>query len=194
MLKIGMFLGICYSAAFGMSSGAAAQAMTVKSTHGEWRIQCQHLGNATVDASDLTKEMVSKTDADKSKQRCQMMQQVRSSENKNVGLMVAFLKVPKNKKDEKSLGVVLQILAPLGIFLPTGLALEIDGTAKGRIQFSNCLQGGCLAQSPMTAELLKALKLGGTANFIVYQAPGRGLPMPISLKGFTAAYKALLDS
>lgn len=195
ILKIGIFLGICYSAAIGLSLNAAAQAqepaIIIKSTHEAWRIQCTFLGNATVSADELARAIKPDYKMDKSKQRCQMMQQIRSQENKSFGLLISLMKAPTKENPKQ---VVMRIVAPLGVFLPSGLALEIDETAKGRINYTNCIQGGCLAQSPMADELLKSFKLGGTANFIVYQAPGRGLPMSASLKGFSAAYKALLAS
>jgi invasion protein IalB len=35
------------------------------------------------------------------------------------------------------------------------------------------------------------MKKGSTANFIIYQGPGQGIPMKISLSGFSAALDEL---
>jgi invasion protein IalB len=35
------------------------------------------------------------------------------------------------------------------------------------------------------------MKKGSAANFIIYEAPGLGLPLKISLSGFSAAFGAL---
>jgi invasion protein IalB len=35
------------------------------------------------------------------------------------------------------------------------------------------------------------MKKGNAANFIIYEAPGIGLPMKLSLEGFSAALGAL---
>ena len=81
--------------------------------------------------------------------------------------------------------------AALGVFLPTGVALEIDGTAVGRVPFNRCLPQVCMAIAEASPETLEKLKKGKEANFIIYEAPGIGLPMKLSLSGFTASLSAL---
>ena len=117
-----------------------------------------------------------------------MVQVVKSKLRPNVGLSIIIFRV--NRKD-KSAGGLLRVLAPAGVFLPTGLAMEIDGKAQGRIGFLRCLPNGCLAQADITKKLMKAFRKGKNANFIIYEAPGRGIALKVPLKGFTAAYKAL---
>ena len=192
--KSGIFLGIFCSAILGMTYTASAQQTSVKARHGAWNIQCEGPRNATVNAADLAKELESsqktkgKSDKPARKQQCGMVQTVKSKERKNVGLSVILFRTRKKDKTE---GALLRVLAPSGVFLPNGLAMEIDGKAQGRIGFLRCLPNGCIAQAELTKKLLKALKSGTAANFIIYEAPGRGLALEISLKGFTAAYKAL---
>ena len=41
--------------------------------------------------------------------------------------------------------------------------------------------------------MLEKLRKGTAANFIIYQAPGLGMPMKISLNGFSAAFAELQD-
>ena len=45
----------------------------------------------------------------------------------------------------------------------------------------------CVAFAEASEDTLSKMKKGGAANFIIYEAPGLGLPMKISLEGFSAA-------
>ncbi len=196
-LKLGVLLGVCSSVIFGMSLNASAQQTVIKATHGAWNIQCAGPSNSTVNAADLVKELEANKDkkkkekqakSAKSVKQCGMVQTVKSKERQNVGLSVIVF---RTKRKDKSAGGMLRVLAPAGVFLPNGLAMEIDGKAQGRIGFLRCLPNGCIAQAEMTKKLMKALRAGKKMNFIIYEAPGRGLALSVSLKGFSAAYKAL---
>ena len=41
---------------------------------------------------------------------------------------------------------LLRVLAPLGVLLPNGLGLNIDGQDMGRVAFVRCLPNGCVAE------------------------------------------------
>jgi len=194
--KFGTFLGIFCFAALGASISAFAQQTVVKSKHGAWNVQCEAPASPTVNAADLIKDLEkTKTKKNKNKplkaavkEQCGMVQIVKSKKRPNVGLSIIIFRVTRK---DKSAGGLLRVLAPAGVFLPTGLAMEIDGKAQGRIGFLRCLPNGCLAQADITKKLMKAFRKGKSANFIIYEAPGRGLALKVQLKGFTAAYKAL---
>ena len=81
----------------------------------------------------------------------------------------------------------MRVIAPIGVFLPTGVALEIDGTAVGRVPFTRCMPQVCMAFAEASPDTLAKLKKGNEANFIIYEAPGIGLPMKLSLDGFSRA-------
>ena len=192
--KFGTFLGIFCFAALSASINASAQQTVVKSKHGAWNVQCETPTNPTVNAADLVKEL-EKTKKKKKqplkaaiKEQCGMVQIVKSKKRPNVGLSIIIFRITRQ---DKSAGGLLRVLAPAGVFLPTGLAMEIDGKAQGRIGFLRCLPNGCLAQADITKKLMKAFRKGRAANFIIYEAPGRGLALEVPLKGFTAAFKAL---
>ena len=85
----------------------------------------------------------------------------------------------------------MRVIAPIGVFLPTGVALEIDGNAVGRVPFTRCMPQVCMAFAEASPETLAKLKKGKSANFIIYEAPGMGLPMNLSLEGFSASLAAL---
>ncbi len=192
--KFGIFLGIFCFAAFGMTLNSYAQKTVVKSKKGAWNIQCEAPRNPTANAQDLLTELEKSKKKGKKpaqaaiKEQCGMVQTVKSKDRPNVGLSIIIFRVAQK---DKSIGGLLRVLAPSGVFLPTGLAMEIDGKAQGRIGFLRCLPNGCIAQADITKKLMQAFRKGKAANFIIYEAPGRGLALKVSLKGFTAAFKAL---
>ena len=82
----------------------------------------------------------------------------------------------------------MRILAPLGVLLPYGLGLNVDGKDIGRADFVRCFQDGCYAEVILQGELLKTLRAGTTATFIVFQTPEEGIGIPVDLAGFQDGY------
>jgi invasion protein IalB len=143
-----------------------ASAATV-ATHGAWQIQCS---------------------ADKDgKKACGMVQVTRSEKNPKVGLSLVIVRAKQGDKDV----VMMRVMAPIGVYLPTGVALEVDGAAVGRVPFTRCRPQICEALAEASPETLEKMKKGTAANFIVYEAPGLGVPMKISLEGFSAGLESL---
>jgi len=137
-------------------------------THGDWAVQCQDApGAAEGDAAVRT---------------CGMFQAAKS-DRPGVGLTLVVVKDEQDGKDV----TMLRVMAPIGVYLPTGVALEIDGDAVGRVPFTRCMPQVCIAVAEASPPTLERMKAGGIANFIIYEAPGAGMAMELSLKGFTAA-------
>jgi invasion protein IalB len=147
----------------------------VVATHGDWKIQCESAGTANAEGQ---------TQTDKT---CAMVQTARSEKNAKLGLTTVFVRGKQNGKDV----TMMRILAPIGVYLPTGVALEIDGGAVGRIPFMRCLPQICVAFGEAGTQTLDKFRKGSAANFIIYEAPGIGMPIKISLSGFSDAFKAL---
>ena len=139
-------------------------------THGAWQIQC---GTAPADAGG----------DQAGKKSCGMVQITHSEKNANIGLSLVIIKTKQADKDV----IMMRVMAPIGVYLPTGVALEIDGAAVGRVPFTRCRPQICEALAEASPETLAKMKKGTVANFIVYEAPGLGVPMKISLEGFSAA-------
>ena len=91
--------------------------------------------------------------------------------------------------DQKSR--LMRVLAPLGVLLPSGLGLKIDKTDVGRAGFVRCLPNGCVAEVQMDENLMKQLRTGQAATFIIFQTPEEGIGIPMSLKGFGEGYDKL---
>ena len=138
-------------------------------THGAWQIQC---GTAPADASGQPP-----------KKSCGMVQVTRSEKNAKIGLSLVIVKAKQGDKEV----IMMRVMAPIGVYLPTGVALEVDGAAVGRVPFTRCRPQICEALAEASPETLEKMKKGTAANFIVYEAPGLGIPLKISLEGFSAA-------
>ena len=147
----------------------------VMATFGDWRVACQEASEAVVKQGGP-------------KKACGMSTTVQDEKSKRVGLTVMLR---KQKKDDKTTMSTIQVIAPVGVYLPVGIAVEIDGNAAGRLPYARCLPQFCLAFSEILPTTLEKLQKGSSANFIIYEAPGVSVPLAVSLKGFTAAYNNL---
>jgi invasion protein IalB len=147
------------------AAGAHAQG-TVKSVHADWQIRCD-------------------TPPGAQGEQCALIQSVTAEDRPNVGLTVIVLKTA----DQKSR--LMRVLAPLGVLLPSGLGLKIDKTDVGRAGFVRCLPNGCVAEVQMDENLLKQLRSGQSATFIIFQTPEEGIGIPMSLKGFGEGFDKL---
>ena len=110
-----------------------------------------------------------------------MMQNVVAEDRPDMGLSVVVLRTADRKAE------ILRVLAPLGVLLPTGLGLNVDGKDIGRAYFVRCFADGCYAEVILEKPLLDTLKTGKAATFIVFQTPEEGIGIPVDLKGFGEA-------
>ncbi|WP_159590659.1 invasion associated locus B family protein [Chelativorans xinjiangense] len=139
---------------------------SVRSTHGAWSILCD-------------------TPAGAASEQCIMMQNVVAEDRPEVGLSVAVLRTADNKAE------IMRVLAPLGVLLPNGLGLYVDGEDIGRAYFVRCFQDGCYAEVILEDTLLGKLRNGESATFIVFQTPEEGIGIPVDLEGFGEGFDAL---
>lgn len=147
-------------------SSAAQTNGTVRSKHGEWAIICDTPAGTTVE-------------------QCALMQNVVAEDRPEVGLSVVVLRTADNKAE------ILRVLAPLGVLLPNGLGLNVDGKDIGRAYFVRCFQDGCYAEVILEKQLLDTFKAGTSATFIVFQTPEEGIGIPVDLTGFSDGFAAL---
>lgn len=151
---------------------APAPKVEVISENGKWKVQCEVLPAA---------------EGQQPTRQCGMVQTAQNEKNPKATLTLVMVKAEANGKSM----INMRVIAPIGVFLPTGVALEIDGNAVGRVPFTRCMPQVCMAFAEASPETLTKLKKGKAANFIIYEAPGMGLPMLLSLEGFSAALAAL---
>lgn len=161
------FAALALAAASLIAAPAQAQQPgTVRSTHGAWSIVCDQPAGA-------------------SGEQCALMQNVIAEDRPEVGLSVVVLKTA----DEQAR--ILRVLAPLGVLLPNGLGLNVDGEDIGRAYFVRCFADGCYAEVILEDQLLQTLRGGDMATFIVFQTPEEGIGIPVELDGFGAGFDAL---
>ncbi len=134
----------------------------VKATIGAWQISCGQPAGSKVE-------------------KCAAVQSVTAEDRPNVGLTVIFQKSIADNKQ------MLLVVAPLGVLLPTGLGLIIDGKNVGRVPFLRCGKIGCFAEAVVPDTLKKKFQKGKTAMFTIFQTPEEGIAIPIALNGFSKA-------
>jgi len=164
LIRISLACAAALAAAMAGTPGFAQG--TVKSVHGDWQIRCD-------------------TPPGAQGEQCALIQSVTAEDRPNVGLTVIVLKTA----DAKSR--LMRVLAPLGVLLPSGLGLKIDKTDVGRAGFVRCLPNGCVAEVQMDENLLKTLRSGQQATYIIFQTPEEGIGIPMSLKGFGEGFDKL---
>ena len=156
-------------AAVALVAGTAERAVAqgaVKSVHSDWQVRCD-------------------TPPGAQGEQCALIQSVTAEDRANVGLTVIVLKT----SDQKSR--LMRVVAPVGVLLPSGLGLKIDSVDVGRAGFVRCLPNGCVAEVVMDDNLVKQLRTGQTATFIIFQTPEEGIGFPMSLKGFGEGFDKL---
>ena len=148
------------------SPGATGPGSVVRETHGAWQVSCRTPPGAR-------------------EEKCALVQSVTAEDRPNVGLTVLLYKaIGENKK-------LLRVVAPLGVLLPTGLGLKIDGEDVGNARFLKCGKRGCVAEVVLQEEVIGKLKKGETAMFIIFDTPEAGIGIPVSLQGFSDAFSGL---
>ena len=145
---------------------AQAQQGAVRATYGAWGIVCD-------------------TPPGASAEQCVLMQNVLASDREEFGISVIVMKTADKKAE------ILRVLTPLGVLLPNGLGLDIDGTKIGRAYFIRCFTDGCYAEVILEESLLKNLIEGENAWFYVFQTAEEGIGISVDLDGFEEGYKAL---
>jgi invasion protein IalB len=154
--------------AFAMAPTAFAQSQTPVGVtkFGSWNIVCEQPPGAN-------------------SEQCALMQNVVADDRPEVGLSVVVLKTADNKAR------ILRVLAPLGVILPNGLGLNVDGQDLGRAYFVRCIEDGCYAEVILRDELLNTMRAGTNATFIIFASPEEGIGIPVDLTGFKDGFAAL---
>lgn len=153
------------AAALVPTSVAAQQEGVVRNTFEQWRVICDTPPGAP-------------------SEQCVLLQSV-LADDAEIGLTVIALRTADGETE------LLRVLVPLGVLLPNGLGLRVDGQTIGNAQYMSCLNDGCYAQVVLDDTLKDTLRNGETATFIVYRTPEEGIGVPIDLAGFAEGYAAL---
>jgi len=159
-------LGLIGACAMTLLAAPALAQGTVRAEYGDWQMSCDTPPGASFE-------------------QCAIIQNVLAEDQPNVGLSVIVLRTADREAR------LLRVLAPLGVLLPNGLGLNVDGTDMGRVAFVRCLPNGCIAEVELDDDIIKVLSEGSNAIFVVFKTPEEGVGIPVSLAGFAEGFEAL---
>jgi invasion protein IalB len=97
------------------------------------------------------------------------------------GISLIELKGKVNRK-------VFQISVPTGRMVPPGVGVQIDGGKAQKIDYMICLPDRCVAEIPLTDELVNSFKKGTELTLTSVNFQNQPNPIKVSLQGFTGAY------
>ena len=145
----------------------AGPAAVLRGTFGAWQLYCRTPPGAR-------------------EEKCAIVQMVTDEQRPNVGLNVQLF---KSIGDDVNM---MRVVAPLGIFLPRGLGMKIDGEDVGNVPYIKCGKtSGCIAEFELQDEVVTKLKSGQSALLIIFPTVEEGIGIPVSLEGFTSAFETL---
>jgi len=116
---------------------------------------------------------------------CRVRQNIIAEDSGNTVLQI----VAGRFGQEKVLGAV--IFVPVGVRLPPGISIQVDARPPRVFPFEVCDSETCQVRAILEGDLLEDFKAGVKGQVKFQNADGRARTIPISLKGFTAALRAL---
>ncbi|PHS70448.1 MAG: hypothetical protein COB22_08145 [Cycloclasticus sp.] len=95
-------------------------------------------------------------------------------------------------KQNKSNNHQLLVLAPLGIYIPSGVVATVDKGSSISLALATCSQQGCMARGAVSRQLLQKIKAGNNLNIkFSFNPKAKPVTLQASLKGISAGIKAL---
>lgn len=171
MLKTRLAL-IAGLAGLALSAPAGAQqspGSTVKATHGAWQILC----------------------SDQRPESCAMVQTGNNDKGEPVVRSLIRKTPGLTGPQGQPVAAVMEVIAPIGVFLPAGVGIKIDGREIGRGVYRVCNPQACLMSEPVQDEFVSQMKAGNNAIITLTRPDGQTTDVTISLSGFTAAFNGL---
>ena len=133
---------------------------------GDWTYRCEKLPGALAE-------------------QCRIEQFVVDEQRPNISLIVMVFRTADGKN------LFMRIVTPLGLFLPTGIRLGVDGqTLPMTLPYTQCYNIGCMGEL-LENQLIENLKAAKTLHVIVWPAPEDPIGVPISLQGYAEALQKL---
>lgn len=83
---------------------------------------------------------------------------------------------------------VMMVQVPLGLFLPAGVTIDVDGKNSQKLELQTCDQTGCYAGSPVSPELLAMLSSGQKLNVGFQPLNKQPIKIQMGLTGFRTAF------
>ena len=83
---------------------------------------------------------------------------------------------------------IFQITVPSGRMVPPGIGMQIDGGQTQKIDYMICLPDRCIAEAPLTDQLVAAFKRGSQVTLTSVNFQNQPNPIQVTLAGFTGAF------
>ena len=138
-------------------------------------------------AADVFKSWANQceTDPNSKKEICYSSQTIMLKDRDAEILYIAIGHIPESDKP------LLRLTTPLGTLLPEGMVIQVDEGEESRLPYLFCNQVGCHIEVGVTEKFLTAIQKGNSLNVKFLDLGGRSFQVPVSLSGFTKAYKSL---
>lgn len=171
--------GPAFAAGSGSGAGnasASAPSATTE-TFGDWTLRCSAANAAPA----------GKAQAGSAAVHCEIAEPiVAKGQNRPVAVVAVGPAAPGG-----AMRLVAQV--PVGAWIPTTPTLTVGANDPVELSYKRCFPRACLASVDLANDLrdkMKAETKGGKITFSMN--PGQVINLPITFKGFTAAYDALL--
>lgn len=142
--------------------GQSAFAQPDEQVFTDWRVLCQSAEETTT---------------------CQMLQSASASED---GPAVFLLSISPGEDAGANYAVVT---VPTGVYLATGIEIRVDRRRPFKVLYEICDRAGCHAGFKLSGSVLNAFRQGIDAKVRVWTAKTQAVEFPVSLRGFSAAYR-----
>lgn len=86
---------------------------------------------------------------------------------------------------------VMMVHVPVGLFLPAGISVRIDEQSPLQLVVQTCDLRGCYAGSPVSAEMLKAMKAGKRLAVGFQSLSKQAVTVPLTLAQFAESYQRI---
>lgn len=101
-------------------------------------------------------------------------------------LVEVGIRVPQDTRTPVAL-----VQIPVGVFLPSGLQLQIDDGTKLDLPLQTCEQRGCFAGTPLTPKILNEMRGGKSLKVRFDNLNKQRLTVTLPLNGFGPAYEKI---
>lgn len=114
---------------------------------------------------------------------CNVQYRVVARQNNQLITSVNLIEISGNV-DRK----IFRIIVPTARSLPEGIQVQIDGGRSVVVPYTYCRPQVCAAEAQLNDQLVNAFKAGGALEITSLNFQDKQNKVPVSLKGFTAAF------
>ncbi len=83
---------------------------------------------------------------------------------------------------------IFQVTVPSGRMVPPGIGMQIVGGQTQKIEYMICLPDRCIAEAPLSDQLVAAFKRGQKVTLTSVNFQNQPNPIQVTLSGFTGAF------